>query len=152
MLKKRYVRIGGLTVLALAVLTMLMTNSYAQKEPSPALPEGNEKALIDAVRAGKGRRLPPSPADTVYMGIWRNCRFIIIPQHSTHYVVDGVEVVMGDTTDADMARMLPARDPTCDGVEPTRSQIEAMQAEVGALNAQNRPAGAPPPPPLPPLR
>lgn len=109
--------------------------------------------------AGKAQRLPDSPADTGYFSVWRNCQFVIVKTHSTHYMDGEIEVAVMDSSPAEVAAQLPPEDPACIGVTPTREEIAADQARLYELSESVRPksphpgpeGGNPGPPPTLPL-
>lgn len=106
------------------------------------------QAAVDAVRAGKARALPRTGDNVSYSGWWQGCRFHITKSNTTDYQTADGRVI----TVVDQPEPPPPREPGCVDREPTEGEINAMQAEVVALNARDRPAGLPELPPLAPSR
>ena len=149
-LKRMAVAIGG----AVAIAGLAGTARGSSGPPPPRA--GDVPADI---ASGKAHRLPDSPTDTEFSSVWRNCQFVLIQTHSTHYKDGDVEVAIMDSSPEEVAAQLPPEEPACAGVKPTAHQIAADQARLYDLSESVRPksphpgpeGGNPgPPPTLPP--
>lgn len=85
--------------------------------------------------------------DILVIGVWRNCKFHVLKLPAERYtavlpdgqVQESVEVAHGATAADAAEKLLPARDPACDNVEPSREQIDANRAALEEEEARLHP-------------
>jgi hypothetical protein len=146
--------------LAVAIgAVLLVAGIAATAQGSPAPGPRQAPNLAADLSAGKAHRLPESPANWVYSSVWRNCQFVVVKMHDTHYTDGDVEVAVMDSSPAEIDAQLPPEDPACTGVTPTADQIASDRVQLYALGESARPksphpgpeGGNPGPPPTLPL-
>ena len=125
----------------------------ALRRPSPMPPPTDAGAGYSDRRRRRPSWKGAGPAGSTwpgrrYSGWWHGCRFHITESPVTfHEAPNGRRIAMVGAPEP-----VPPREPGCVDREPTEAAIDALRAEVIALNARGRPPGAPEPPPLPPSR
>ena len=135
---KRKSVVGAGAVVAVVGLAVTASAGADQSRGRPKnAPDAN--AAIAAVKAGKARHI--SGPDVRFSGFWQGCRFVIHASKVAHYVTDAGPITIEEKPEP-LASTPPAG--PCAGREPTRQEIDAMEAEVDARNDRNRPLGAPP--------
>ncbi len=142
-----------LPLLILGISVLLVGAAVAsQRTPKPdprqTQPTPEQEANFFKTRDEFQKTKKKAGDDTLVIGVWRNCKFHVlripaerfIATASDGQVVESVEPA-GGAKAADVAeKQLPARDPACDNVEPTRDQIDANRAAIEAEEAKLNPS------------
>ena len=123
-------------------------SSQSRRRPDPRQtePTPEQKADFHKNREEFQKAKKKVGDEVMLVGVWKNCKFHILRLPAERYtaVHDGqftesVEVAPGVKTADEAEKQLPARDPACDNVHPTREQIDANRAEIEAEEAKLNP-------------
>jgi hypothetical protein len=130
-----------------AVASSHGSQSRGRPHPRQTEPTPEQKADFHKNREEFQKTKRKAGDEVVLVGLWRNCRFHILRLPGERYtaalpdgqVVESIEVARGVKAADEAEKQLPARDPACDNVEPTREQIDANRAEMEAEEARLNP-------------
>ena len=136
-------RAMALLLALVAAVVVATTANAAQKEPKV-----RESAdVLHDIKDGKARKVKTEQHTT---GVWDGCKFHYLKSKATTYLLDEGATEASVHEDPEP---LPPRDKDCVGTRnPTRAEMDEMEARVAEANPYTRTPGAPPPAPLPPDR
>ena len=116
------------------------------KEPKDAKAGRDTPAVMKDIKEGKAKKIKTGKRTT---GVWDGCEFHYLKTDESVYRFDDDSVA----TVSENPEPLPPKDPSCTtSRNPTRAEMDEMEARVAKANPYTPPPGAPPVPPLPPDR
>lgn len=130
----------------LVFVTAVALTTTANAGPKE-IKESDPDTILKDIKDGRGKKIKEAVR---YTGVWDGCKFHYLKSRMTTYTLDGDATVANIIDDPEP---LPPKERGCVATRnPTRAEMDEMDARIAKLNPYVPAPGAPPTLPLPPDR